>query len=132
MRTILIELENVSKRYELRSGGVDALRGIYLSVAEGEFVAVVGASGSGKSTLMNILGCLDRPTGGRYTLGGRDVGKMSAAELAGLRGSEIGFVFQNFNLLPRLTALENVEMPLILRGEPHASRRDRARRAPRR
>ncbi len=129
MSKILIELENVSKRYELRSGGVDALRGVYLSVAEGEFVAVVGVSGSGKSTLMNILGCLDRPTGGRYTLGGRDVGSMSPAELAGLRGSEIGFVFQNFNLLPRLTALENVEMPLILRGEPRASRRDRARRA---
>ena len=99
MRTILIELENVSKRYELRSGGVDALRGIYLSVAEGEFVSVVGASGSGKSTLMNILGCVDRPTGGRYTLGGRDVGSMSSAELAGLRGSEIGFVFQEKGML---------------------------------
>ena len=129
MRTILIELENISKRYPLGSGGVNALSGVSLSVDAGEFVAVVGASGSGKSTLMNILGCLDRPSEGRYLLGGRDVGRMSSRELAALRGSEIGFVFQNFNLLPRLTALENVEMPLILRGEPRTSRRDKARRA---
>ena len=129
VRAILIELENVSKRYTLRSGGVHALNGVTLSVDAGEFVAVVGASGSGKSTLMNILGCLDRPSAGRYLLGGRDVGAMDRSELASIRGGEIGFVFQDFNLLPRLTALENVEMPLILRGEPRASRKDKARRA---
>ena len=129
VRVILIELENVSKRFPVRSGGVDALCGVDLAIDSGEFVAVVGASGSGKSTLMNILGCLDHPSEGRYLLGGRDVSMMGANELASLRGSEIGFVFQDFNLLPRLSALENVEMPLILRGEPRASRRDKARRA---
>ena len=129
MVTILIELQNVSKRYRMRSGGVDALRGVSLSVDEGEFVAVIGSSGSGKSTLMNILGCLDRPSEGSYLLGGRDVGAMTASERTELRGEEIGFVFQDFNLLPRLTALENVEMPLVLRGLPRSVRRDLAAEA---
>ncbi len=123
---ILIELRNVSKRYRLAGGGVDALRGVSLGMRSGEFLAVIGSSGSGKSTLMNIVGCLDRPSGGSYLFDGRDVGAMSAGERASLRGSKIGFVFQDFNLLGRMTALENVEMPLTLRGEQPSTRREKA------
>src|SRR3990172_4960510 len=103
----LIRLEDVTKRYAMGSVEVHALRGVSLSVAPGEFTAVMGASGSGKSTLMNILGCLDRPTTGRYLLEGNDVSRLSSDALAEIRNRTMGFVFQNFNLLSRTSALEN-------------------------
>jgi putative ABC transport system ATP-binding protein len=112
----LIRLENVYKTYDLGEVQVHALRGISLEVNEGEFVAVMGPSGSGKSTVMNILGCLDRPTRGHYYLHGVDVSGMSKTELARLRNHKLGFVFQQFNLLSRTSALENVELPTIYAG----------------
>lgn len=108
----LVGLENVHKTYLLGEIEVPVLRGVSLSIAKGELVALMGASGSGKTTLMNILGCLDRPTSGRYWINGREVSNASANQRAALRNSTIGFVFQNFNLLPRTSALENVLMPL--------------------
>jgi len=108
---------------------VHALRGVSLQLAEGEFLAVMGASGSGKSTLMNILGCLDRPTTGKYFLGGREVSNLTRNELARLRNRTLGFVFQSFNLLPRTTALENAELPLIYSGSSRHERRRRAEAA---
>jgi putative ABC transport system ATP-binding protein len=119
----LIWLEGVEKHYQSGPEIVRALRGVDLNVARGEFVAVVGASGSGKSTLMNILGCLDRPSSGRYRLAGVDVGAQSADERALVRNRLIGFVFQGFNLLSRTTALENVELPLLYRGSRPSDRR---------
>jgi len=112
----LIELDHIGKTYDLGLSKVPALRDIHFSIEPGEFVAIIGQSGSGKSTLMNILGCLDVPTSGRYVLSGRDVRELSDDELADVRNLEIGFVFQSFQLLPRATALENVELPLIYRG----------------
>ena len=109
----LIELRGVSKTYDLGEAAVHALRQVDLSVAQGDFVAVMGASGSGKSTLMNILGCLDLPDSGTYILDGRNMGGLPRDELAWVRNSQLGFVFQSFNLLARTTALENVELPLI-------------------
>jgi putative ABC transport system ATP-binding protein len=124
-----IRLENVTKTYNLGEVQVHALRGISLEIGAGEFVAVMGASGSGKSTLMNILGCLDRPTKGRYLLDGMDVSGLSKRELAKIRNRKIGFVFQQFNLLARTSALENVELPTIYAGIPPVERAARAREA---
>jgi putative ABC transport system ATP-binding protein len=125
----LIELVEVTKRYRLGETVLNALDGITLSVDEGAFVAVMGASGSGKSTLMNIIGCLDVPTSGRYLLGGRDVGRLSSDGLAELRNRTIGFVFQHFQLLSRTSARENVELPLVYADVSAGDRAMRARAA---
>ncbi|GAA2705676.1 ABC transporter ATP-binding protein [Micromonospora olivasterospora] len=121
-----IEAVDVSRTYELDGVSVPALRGVSLTIAPGEYVAVVGPSGSGKSTLMHLLGGLDRPTGGRLVIGGRDVGALSAPELAALRNRTIGFVFQAFHLLPRTSAVDNVALPLVYRGVGARQRRQRA------
>jgi putative ABC transport system ATP-binding protein len=123
----MITLEQVTKTYRMGKLEVLALRGIDLHVAEGEFIAIMGASGSGKSTLMNIIGCLDIPSSGRYLLDGTDVAKLNDDQLASIRNKKIGFVFQSFNLIPRTSALHNVEMPLIYAGE--RGRTARAREA---
>jgi putative ABC transport system ATP-binding protein len=120
----LIRLENVTKTYRMGKVEVQALRGVDLLVSEGEFVAIMGSSGSGKSTLMNIIGCLDVPTSGRYLLDGIDVAGLDDDHLATIRNRKIGFVFQSFNLIPRTSALHNVEMPLIYSGAP--DRRERS------
>lgn len=127
----VIRLEQVSRTYAVGKTGVHALREISLRICAGEFVAILGASGSGKSTLMNLLGCLDRPTAGRYFLEGRDVAELDHDELADIRNERIGFVFQNFNLLARTTALKNAELPLLYaRSRLRAKvRRQRARNA---
>ena len=122
----LIELEQVTKVYRSGKLEVAALRGIDLHVARGEYVAVTGSSGSGKSTLMHIIGCLDVPTSGRYRLAGQDVSALSEAELADVRNRRIGFMFQQFNLLGSMTALRNVELPLVYTGIPRVQRRERA------
>jgi len=127
----LIELRNVSKVYSLGRGSVQvhALKNINLTIDEGELLAIMGPSGSGKSTLMNILGCLDRPTSGEYRLDGQAVNTMSSDKLATIRNRMIGFVFQSFNLLPRYSAVANVEMPLVYAGVPPKRRRETALRA---
>jgi len=124
-----IRLDNIHKTYDLGEFQVRALRGVSLDIYPGEFVAVMGASGSGKSTLMNILGCLDKPTEGHYFLDGKDVSVLTKSELAGIRSRKIGFVFQQFNLLSRTSALENVELPTIYSGVPVAERARRAQAA---
>ncbi|MEW6670548.1 MAG: ABC transporter ATP-binding protein [Thermodesulfobacteriota bacterium] len=125
----LIYVENLVKIYHLGETRVHALRGVSLSVQKGEFVAIMGASGSGKSTLMNILGCLDRPTRGRFLLEQDDVSSLNKDQLAHIRNKNIGFVFQNFNLLSRTSALENVELPLYYNGTSAKDRRRRAQEA---
>ncbi len=122
----IIEMLGITKVYDTGKIKVEALKGIDLVVDKGEFVAVVGPSGSGKSTLLNLIGCLDTPTGGEYMLGGEAVAGLDRDQLADVRNRRVGFVFQNFNLLPQLTALENVEMPMLFGG---ISRRERRRRA---
>jgi putative ABC transport system ATP-binding protein len=122
----IIEMRQISKVYDTGKIQVEALKTIDLAVARGEFVAVVGPSGSGKSTLLNLLGCLDSPTAGQYLLGGESVAGLDRDRLADVRNRRVGFVFQSFNLLPQLTALENVEMPMLFGG---ISRRERRRRA---
>src|SRR2546426_196215 len=122
----VIQLENIHKTYTMGDVDVHALRGVTLTIREGEFVAIMGASGSGKSTTMNILGCLDRPTKGTYILDGQDVSRMSKDERADIRSHKIGFVFQGFNLLARTSALENVELPMLYAGVSGARRHERA------
>ena len=126
---VIIQIEGLTKRYTLGKSIIEALRHIDLVVNRNEYLAVMGPSGSGKSSLMNLLGCLDTPSSGRYELAGQDVAAMNDNELAEVRNREIGFVFQNFNLLPRSTALENVELPLIYAGVPALERRSRAKEA---
>ncbi len=121
---MIIEAKDIVKTYDVGGQKVHALDGVDLRVAEGEMLAIVGPSGSGKSTLMHILGCLDRPDSGRYVLAGEDVSRLAGARLADIRNRKIGFVFQMFNLLPRMSALENVELPLLYAGMRHA--KDRA------
>ncbi len=121
----IIDMSGIRKVYDTGKVKVEALKGIDLAVEKGEFVAIVGPSGSGKSTLMNLIGCLDTPTDGRYRLGGEDVSKFTRDELADVRNRRVGFVFQGFNLLPQITAFENVEMPLLFGGVPPKKRRER-------
>ncbi|MCC8058727.1 ABC transporter ATP-binding protein [Cloacibacillus sp.] len=125
----LVELKDIKKSFLLGGEEVEILHGVNLSVEEGEFVAMMGPSGSGKSTTMNILGCLDRPTGGEYLLDGVRVAEMDSDELAHIRNRMIGFVFQGFNLLPKTTALENVELPLLYAGVPRSERHEKAKQA---
>ncbi|MBW0177741.1 MAG: ABC transporter ATP-binding protein [Sediminibacterium sp.] len=122
----MIRLENIQKSYFMGNQAIPVLKGITLDIKKNEYVALMGPSGSGKSTLMNILGCLDSPTGGKYILNQKDVSKMADDDLAEVRNSEIGFVFQQFNLLPRLSAAENVALPLIYAGVSKKERMERS------
>jgi putative ABC transport system ATP-binding protein len=126
MHTAIIQLEKIEKSYYMGNHAIPVLKGISLEIQRNEYVALMGPSGSGKSTLMNILGCLDSPTGGKYILNNQDVSQMSDDELAQVRNNEIGFVFQQFNLLPRLSAAENVALPLVYAGVSKKERIERA------
>jgi putative ABC transport system ATP-binding protein len=123
----LISMKDISKVYQTGKIHVEALRGVCLDIARGEFVAIIGPSGSGKSTLMNIMGCLDMPSSGSYVLDGHPVAEMNINQLASIRNKKIGFIFQNFNLLPYATTYENVELPLIFAGKPGTVRRKKVR-----
>lgn len=129
MGVTAIEIRGVTKTYRLGDVQVEALKGVDLSIASGEFVAVMGPSGSGKSTLMNILGCLDRPSAGSYRLDGEEIGTLSRDGRAVIRRNKLGFVFQGFNLLPRLSAQENVELPMVYDSTPASVRREKAGKA---
>lgn len=124
--TAIIQLEKIEKKYFMGNHAIPVLKGISMEIQRNEYVALMGPSGSGKSTLMNILGCLDSPTGGKYILNSQDVSQMSDDELAQVRNNEIGFVFQQFNLLPRLSAAENVALPLVYAGVSKKERMERA------
>ena len=126
---MVIEIVDVTKVYEMGSETIHALRGVSLSIRRNEYLAIMGPSGSGKSTMMNMLGCLDTPTAGKYEFNGKNVATMDDDELAEIRNKEIGFVFQTFNLLPRSDSLHNVELPLIYAGVPAEERRERARQS---
>ncbi|MGA8145741.1 MAG: ABC transporter ATP-binding protein [Candidatus Acidiferrales bacterium] len=126
---IVIQVEDLWKTYEMGAEHLHALRGVSLEIKKGEYVAIMGPSGSGKSTLMNLIGCLDSPTKGKYWLAGKLVSELNDDELAYIRNKEIGFVFQTFNLLPRATALHNVELPMIYNGTPSEERLERAKAA---
>jgi putative ABC transport system ATP-binding protein len=126
---VLISLHDITRHFVVGGETVKALQGVSFGVEKGEWLAIVGQSGSGKSTLMNVLGCLDTPTSGRYTLNGHDVQSLDDDSLAKIRNQEIGFIFQTFQLLPRETALANVELPLVYRGMRPKERRERAKRA---
>ncbi|HEX8763832.1 MAG TPA: ABC transporter ATP-binding protein, partial [Candidatus Acidoferrum sp.] len=126
---VVIKTEDLTKVYEMGAEQVHALRGVNLEIRKGEYVAIMGPSGSGKSTLMNLIGCLDSPSSGKYWLAGRLVSDLDDDELAYIRNKEIGFVFQTFNLLPRATALHNVELPLIYNGTPAEERIEKAKKA---
>ena len=123
---MLIDIRDITKVYQMGQEQVHALSGVTVGVESGEYVAIMGPSGSGKSTLMNLIGCLDTPTSGSYVLNGREVAQMTDDELAAIRNQEIGFVFQTFNLLPRTSALQQVELPLVYSGLPRKERRERA------
>lgn len=127
--SILIETEDISKVYRMGTETIHALKSVSIKITKGEYVAFMGPSGSGKSTFMNIVGCLDTPTGGTYILNGNDVSNMTDNELAEVRNKEIGFVFQTFNLLPRQSSLENVALPLIYAGYGKSAREEKAQRA---
>src|SRR6185295_4849360 len=120
-------IEDLQKTYHVGGEEVRALRGVTIDVPAGDYVAIMGPSGSGKSTFLNLLGCLDRPSSGRYFLGGDDVAQMDDDELSEIRASRIGFVFQSYNLIPQLTVLENIEVPLYYRGRITTADRDRCR-----
>jgi putative ABC transport system ATP-binding protein len=126
---MLIDLQNIVKEYVIGTEVIHALRGLNMKIDKNEYLAIMGPSGSGKSTLMNILGCLDTPSSGTYKLNTKNVSQMDDDRLAEIRNKEIGFVFQNFNLLPRASALHNVELPLIYNGTPAVERRDKAEKA---
>jgi putative ABC transport system ATP-binding protein len=126
---IVIDIENITKHYIMGEETVHALRGVSLQIHRNEYLAIMGPSGSGKSTLMNMLGCLDTPSSGRYEFNGKNVSEMDGDELAAIRNREIGFVFQTFNLLPRSTSLRNVELPLIYAGIEPGTREERAAQA---
>ena len=126
---LAIKTENLTKRYVMDAETVHALRGVDLSIRRGEYIAIMGPSGSGKSTLMNLIGCLDAPTSGRYWLAGKLVSDLDEDQLAHIRNQEIGFIFQTFNLLPRATALHNVELPMIYKGTRAEERLEKAKRA---
>ena len=124
----IVQFENVRKTYQMGAVTVEALRGISLQVDEGDYISIMGPSGCGKSTMLNLLGCLDRPTAGRYLLGGEDVSAMPDDALSAVRGSRLGFVFQSYNLIQQLTVLENIEIPLYYQGRDDKESREVARR----
>lgn len=123
----ILRMENISKSYSMGDEDIEVLHGVDLRVKKGEFLSILGPSGSGKSTLMNIIGCLDVPSSGKYTLAGNDTGELDETELSKVRNREIGFIFQSFQLLPRMTALQNVELPLIYSRIPLSERKRRAK-----
>jgi putative ABC transport system ATP-binding protein len=127
MDAAIVEFEEVRKHYRMGLVTVEALRGVSFSISAGEFLAIMGPSGCGKSTLLNLLGCLDRPTAGRYRLGGQDVSQLDDDALSTIRGARIGFVFQSYNLIQQLTVVENIEVPLFYQGWPEEAGRERAR-----